>query len=197
MLPTKEEALRLLREAEKLNPGPWMDHSLVVADCAYQIAKRCPDMDAEKAYIVGALHDIGRRFSKKHLQHVIDGYRYMTSLGYDEAARVCMSHSFNTKNVADYIGKNDVTSEEYAQIERFIDDAVYDDYDRLIQLCDSLAMPSGPVDMDVRMDDVMNRYGRYPKNKRDMAHETKRYFEQKMGQNLYEVITTDKALWGL
>ncbi len=27
MYPTRNEAMRLLKEAEKMNPGPWGDHS--------------------------------------------------------------------------------------------------------------------------------------------------------------------------
>lgn len=49
-----------------------------------KIASECEDMDATKAYILGLLHDIGRKFGTRHLGHVYDGYKYMLSLGYDE-----------------------------------------------------------------------------------------------------------------
>lgn len=58
-----------------------------------KIAIACGDMDAEKAYILGLLHDIGRKFGVKHLEHVYDGYAYMKSLGYDEVAR-CVFNIF-------------------------------------------------------------------------------------------------------
>ena len=48
-----------------------------------KIASACGDMDVEKAYILGLLHDIGREFGVRHLGHVYDGYVYMKSLGYD------------------------------------------------------------------------------------------------------------------
>ena len=70
MLPTRAEAEILLSEAEKCNPGPWGNHSRVVAHCAEKIAGACDDMDAEKAYILGLLHDIGRKFGTRHLGHV-------------------------------------------------------------------------------------------------------------------------------
>ncbi len=38
MYPNREEALDLLKEAEKLNPGPWGNHSRTVAHCAERIA---------------------------------------------------------------------------------------------------------------------------------------------------------------
>ncbi|MBQ8877585.1 MAG: HDOD domain-containing protein, partial [Lachnospiraceae bacterium] len=95
MIPTREEAKKLLAEAETHNAGAWARHSEVVAFCAERIAQACPDLDAEKAYVLGLLHDIGRRFGVKHFGHIYDGYRYMNELGYDEVARICASHSFS------------------------------------------------------------------------------------------------------
>ena len=62
MFPTKEQAEELLKEAEKHNPGPWGNHSRTAAHCAGKIAFYCDDMDEEKAYVLGLLNDIGRRF---------------------------------------------------------------------------------------------------------------------------------------
>ena len=84
MLPTREEALKLIRDGLLFNPGPWGKHCLTAAHCAEKIASACGDMDVEKAYTLGLLHDIGRKFGVRHLGHVYDGYVYMKSLGYDE-----------------------------------------------------------------------------------------------------------------
>ncbi len=116
MLPTRSEAERLLEEAEKCNPGPWGNHSRVAAHCAGKIAMACEGLDPEKAYILGLLHDIGRKFGVRHLGHVSDGYSYMMSLGYDEAARICLTHSFNNKRIDEYIGRADTSEEEYELI---------------------------------------------------------------------------------
>ena len=62
MLPTREEALKLIRDGLLFNPGPWGKHCLTAAHCAEKIASACGDMDVEKAYILGLLHDIGRKF---------------------------------------------------------------------------------------------------------------------------------------
>ena len=51
MIPTREEAKKLLAEAETHNPGAWARYSEVVAFCAERIAQACPDLDAEKAYV--------------------------------------------------------------------------------------------------------------------------------------------------
>ena len=41
MLPTRQEAEMLVKEAEQCNPGPWGDHSRVAAVCAEKIAACC------------------------------------------------------------------------------------------------------------------------------------------------------------
>ncbi len=188
MLPTREEAERLLKEAENCNPGPWGNHSRVVAHCAEKIAQECGDIDAGKAYIVGLLHDIGRKFGTRHLGHVYDGYTYMLSLGYDEAAKVCLTHSFNNKTIDDYIGNFDTSEEETRVICETLEDTKLDEYDRLIQLCDSLAGAEGVLDIEERMNDVKRRYGSYPKDKWDTNFALKSYFESKAGKDIYEVV---------
>lgn len=188
MYPTQQRAEELLAEAGKCNPGPWEEHSRVTAHCARKIARACPGMDAEKAYIVGLLHDIGRKFGVKHLGHVYDGWRYMSELGYDEAARICLSHSFNEGKLENYIGKFDITEEETEEIRQALSEMEFDDYDKLIQLCDSLAAAEGVVDMKDRMEDIRRRYGRYPQSKWDRNMELKAYFEQRAGTDIYTIV---------
>lgn len=187
MLPTRKEAEELLKEAEACNPGPWGDHSRNVAKCAERIAERCEGMDPDKAYIAGLLHDIGRRFGVKHLGHVYDGWRYMRELGYDEAARICLSHSFSIQNVNDYCGNFDITDGEQKEITDALEQMTYDDYDLLIQLCDGLATADGVVSMEERMADVRRRYGKYPQEKWERNLYLKELFEAKAGGDIYEI----------
>lgn len=191
MLPTKEQAEELLREAESCNPGPWGNHSRTAAHCAQKIADACGDMDGEKAYLLGLLHDIGRKFGVRHLGHVSDGYTYMMSLGYEEAARICLTHSFHHASTEGYIGKFDTTKEELSLIRRALETVEMDDYDRLIQLCDTLAGSEGVLDMEERMADVKQRYGSYPKEKWEANLRLREYFEDKMGRDIYEVVEKD------
>ena len=191
MLPTREEAIALVRDGLACNPGPWGRHCLTAAHCAEKIASACGDMDSEKAYILGLLHDIGRKFGTRHLGHVSDGYTYMKSLGYDEAAKICLTHSFNNHTVDEYIGKFDVSQEELTLIKTKLVETVYDEYDLLIQLCDSLAGADGVLDIEERMNDVKRRYGAYPQDKWDSNIELMHYFEKRMNQNIYLVCEKD------
>ena len=188
MLPSREEAEKLLKEAERCNPGPWGNHSRITAHCAEKIAMECTDMDYEKAYILGLLHDIGRKFGVRHLGHVSDGYSYMMEFGYDEAAKICLTHSFNNQTVDQYIGKFDVSDEELNLIQATLKEVEMDDYDRLIQLCDALAGADGVLDIEERMLDVKNRYGFYPQEKWDSNVYLKQYFEKKMGRDIYDIV---------
>lgn len=75
MLPTRLEAEKELELAGKLNPGPWVEHSLHTGRAAQYIAERCDGLDPEKAYILGILHDIGRRVGIVTFEHVYEGYK--------------------------------------------------------------------------------------------------------------------------
>jgi hypothetical protein len=182
MIPTRIEAETILKEAEQCNFGSWGNHSRVAAHCAEKIAELCDDLDSEKAYILGLLHDIGRKFGVRHLGHVSDGYTYMMSLGYDEVARICLTHSFNNQSTNEYVGKFDTSEEELELINDTLAKVVMNDYDRLIQLCDALAGAEGVLDIEKRMSDVKQRYGYYPQKKWDTNIRLKQYFEEKAGK---------------
>ena len=191
--PDREEAHRLLTEAESCNPGPWGNHSRIAALCAERIA-RASGMDGEKAYVLGLLHDIGRKFGIYHIPHVYNGYHYMMELGYGEVARVCLTHSFSTPDFRTYIGKFDLEEEKLLEMKELLAGMVYDDYDRLIQLCDCLAGTDGIVDMDARMLDVKSRYGHYPQEKWDNNLWLKSYFEEKAGKDIYEIVKKETVI---
>ena len=178
--PERETAENLLREGERLNPGPWGDHCRWVALCAEKIAAAC-GLDGEKAYVLGLLHDIGRREGVKHLGHVYDGWDYLNRLGYPEAAKICLTHSFNTGRLEDYIGRFDIPEDRQREIREALAACVFDDYDRLIQLCDALAGAEGVMGLEKRMTNVKNRYGFYPRDKWEKNFALKTYFDQKCG----------------
>ncbi len=197
-IPTRIEAEELVRLAEERNPGLWGNHSRVAAECARRIAEKCEGMDSEAAYILGLLHDIGRHFGIKHLKHVWDGYQYMNELGYEDAARICLTHSFQYQDLGAYSGKVDVTEDIQTKLEEKLMSVTYDDYDRLIQLCDCLAMATGVTLIEKRIVDVAIRYGfaKHTIDKWKVIFDLKDYFERKTGANIYEIVSDDRTLWG-
>ena len=166
------------------------EHSHRVAEYARLIGAHMgfAGEELDSLYRSALLHDIGRRYGKRHLGHVLDGYRYMLSLGYDEVARVCLSHSFNNQSLADYVGRRDTTPEETKIIADGLDGMAYDEYDRLIQLCDSLAGADGVMDIIERMEDIRRRYGDYPQNKWDINLAIKAHFEALAGRDIYDIV---------
>ena len=188
--PDRKNAEKLLAAAREINPGPWGDHCRVAAGCAEKIAGAC-GMDPEKAYVLGLLHDIGRRFLIRDLGHLYYGYQYMQRLGFGQVARVCLSHSFPNQDLQIYIGKIDIPKEEADTVGKLLSGMVFDDYDRLIQVCDALAGSDGVLDMEERMADVKRRYGNYPQAQWDKNVELKRYFEDKCGGSIYDIVASN------
>lgn len=119
---------------------------------------------------------------------MIDGYHYMMELGYDEAAQICLTHSFNVQSIDNYVGNRDTTESETEEIIEKLEKAVYDDYDLLIQLCDAISGAGFVMDMIDRMNDVKSRYGSYAQDKWNRNIYLKSYFEEKMGRDLYEAV---------
>ena len=187
MLLTREIAEKALAQAHNANPGPWADHSRYVAMACENIAKRFPHLDADTAYIYGVLHDIGRHAGVTSEQHLIDGYRYCMDRGWEKAAQICISHAFMVKDISSSIGVFDMPQGDKDFMDQFVKDAVYDDYDRLVQLCDALALPTGFCLLEKRFVDVAIRYGTHPAtiDRWKAVLEIKEHFEQIMGCSIY------------
>ena len=149
MIPSIEEAKRELLLAGEMNPGPWVKHSENVGLAARNIAHLVPELDENKAYIVGLLHDIGRRVGIVNIpKHVYEGYKYCMDKGWDEVARICMTHSYLfMKDEFDYTPET-VEEKEIKNYILSIDEA--DEYDKLIQMCDALATDYGFVILEKR-----------------------------------------------
>lgn len=63
----------------------------------------------------------------------------------------------------------------------------FDDYGRLIQLCNVLVGNDGILDIVECMVDVKQRYGYHPK-KWKLNIKLKRYFERKTGEYIYDLV---------
>ena len=156
---TRAHALAYLDEARRLNDGGWIVHSLAVGTAAERIAALVDGLDAERAFVLGALHDIGRRFGEMGMNHVILGYRFLLAQGDTEAAEICLTHSFPVQEITAVNGGWDLAAEDYAFLDSFLQTRTYTLYDRLIQLCDAMATGDGIVAIERRMMDIMLRYG--------------------------------------
>ncbi len=190
MLPSSETAINELETAAKMNPGPWKAHSYNVAKAAQIIAEHCENLDSEKAYILGLLHDIGRRTGVAAVRHIIDGYDYSVSKGWDEVGRICLTHSFPVKDIEADIGKKDISQIQYDFIDNFLKSVEYDQYDKLIILCDALADANGFCILEKRFIDTTRRYGIFPfsVDRWNKTYEYKNYFEEMIGKSIYELL---------
>ena len=189
-VPSVVQAEKLLSEAEKLNSGLWIAHNRTAGFCARAIAEKCDNLNPEYAYVLGLLHDIGRREGVTDMKHIIDGCRFMLSKGYDDSARICLTHSIQYKNINSYNGKNDCSEEETEFIRSFLENTNYDDYDRLIQLCDAISFPNGATFLEKRLVDVVMRRGfnDYTLQKWKAFFELKEYFDNKTQTDIYKIL---------
>jgi len=192
-VPSREAADKLLMWAYEQNPGPWVTHSKNVAYAAETIARKC-GLDADIAYVCGLLHDIGYygyRDGKGRTCHIYLGYELMMQKGYDSVARVCLSHSFANQDIASYGGSDmNCSEDERAEINTFLTGTTYDDYDKLIQLCDCLGAAEGVCILEKRMIDVVRRHGfnEHTLKRWDAFFALKDYFDEKCDINIYRLL---------
>ncbi len=188
---TTQRAEALLADAEQRNPGPWVGHSRHVALAARIIAGVHPQLDPEKVHFFGLLHDIGRREGPTGMRHVYDGYQFLMSEGLPEAARICLTHSFPIPHTQAGSSEWDCSPEEIAEVQAFLDAHPYDDTDRLLQLCDSIALPDGFCLLETRWVDVLMRYqnyNQYTVPKWQAIDAIKRKFDKMAGQSIYRLL---------
>lgn len=188
--PERQEAEAALAEAAKSNPGNWVSHSRYAALACENIAKYCPDLDPEKAYVLGLLHDIGRYVGIVRERHQLEGYRYCMRKGWDAVAKICLTHTYVLKDATKKKGNWDIPSSDYEFVKNFIETAEYDDYDRLVQFCDCLSLPTGFCIVEKRLVDVGIRYGvdEYTVEQWKKVIELKAYFENKTGVLVYKLL---------
>ena len=192
LIPSREEAENLLAWADGQNPGPWTGHCRTAGRTAEAIAQKC-GLDADRAYVSGLLHDVGYysyRNGEGEKDHIFAGYDLMTQKGHGDIAKICLSHSFPCNDVREFASSYIKCSEkEMDFIAAFLTETVYDDYDRLIQLCDALCWPQGAVILEKRLVDVVMRkgFGDFTLRKWGKWFEIKDYFDGLCGMNIYNL----------
>ncbi|MCB2291304.1 hypothetical protein LGK97_16370 [Clostridium sp. CS001] len=114
----------------------------------------------------------------------------MLNKGYEDAARIALTHSFILPEIKCYAGKVDCTESELTFIKKYLKETTYNDYDKLIQLCDALALPDGICLLEKRLIDVVMRYGinDFTLLKWKTQLGLRDYFSEKIGKSIYEVL---------
>lgn len=189
-LPDPATAERLLLEAEALNPGAWVAHSRNVAQAAQLIAAAHPALDPERAHTLGLLHDLGRRTGPNKDRHILDGHDVLLALGYPDAARIALTHSFVVPDLATLQGEWDGTAAEWARLGELLAAARQMDEDRLLQLCDMLALADGFCTVPERVVDVALRYSAnaLTSEKWRAMLALKADFDRECGVNIYRLL---------
>jgi hypothetical protein len=116
--------------------------------------------------------------------------------GYPDAARIALTHSFVLPEIEVYAGKADCSEDELHFIRTYLKNVEYNDYDRLIHLCDNIALPEGICLLEKRLLDVVMRYGikdNYGVKDNIIGKwraflGLRDYFSQKIGNSIYAVL---------
>lgn len=170
------------------------NHTKLVADAARIIAASTPDMNPELAYIYGILHDYGKYFGDifgKKSFHGLEGYKRLLELGYDRAAKINLSHTFIEK---DFVVEEFSTYylPDLLEAKNLLSHLEYDDYDRLIQLCDLLPKNfGGYCKFEERFIHIRKFYGLSDQiyyKRLNGATGLKNYFENKCNCNIYKLL---------
>jgi len=184
----RKKAEELLLEAKQLNNGPWIEHSKNVALLAEKIATKAK-MNSEKAYVLGLLHDIGRRNGAMQARHAIEGYNFLKDIGFLDGARICLTHTFQYKDVDAIYDEWDCTEEEKQFVADYLENVMYDDYDKLIQLCDALSLSGGYCYAEKKMVNSVLKIGFKDTtiSKWNAILELKEYFDSKTNSDVYSL----------
>lgn len=178
----------LFAEAGNRNKGSWIAHSRNVAYLAEKIANKA-DMDSEQAYIYGLLHDIGRRNGTMQARHALEGYQFLINMGFEEGARICLTHTFQYQDVDAIYDTWDCTEGEKQFITGYLNEIIYDDYDKLIQLCDALSLANGYCYAEKKMVSSVIKFGFKDTtiNKWKAILDLKAYFDEKIRGDVYSL----------
>ncbi|MCX7016849.1 MAG: HD domain-containing protein [Candidatus Sumerlaeota bacterium] len=189
-IPTLSEARALLEAAARREGGRWVGHSRRTGEAARLLAQAHPSLDPEAAETLGLLHDIGRGEAPGSFRHTLEGYRLLKGRGWDDAARVCLTHSFPAKDFSQLDAAEDLTEEDRRFVRKFIEPCEDTDYDRLIQLCDALAQAAGFCLLEKRFVDIALRYAPSPASfaKWRAVLELRDAFSRAIGRSVYDLL---------
>ena len=191
---TSSKALKFLEEARgKTITDFWIDHSICVGEVASVIALEL-GLDKEKAKAMGYIHDIGKKVGP-FKDHIINGYKYLKHLGYDEEyCNICLTHSFLNNDI--YCIGGGVPGDN-PKLENFIENHQYTMYDKLITLSDMMCTTTF-CGVEERLKDIERRYGNFENTEYHKSEvlKLKKYFDNMLGYDLYQLfLAKSEDLW--
>lgn len=198
-LPTIAEAHRLIIEKNQyfqslnIKRISSLGHYLRVAQNAQGIAEYLPHLNPEKAYIMGLMHDYGQvdEAKDKHLFHGLIGYQKLLALGYDEAARAALVHSFFEDEQITPERYHSYDAQAIKQCAEILSKTPFDDYDRLVHLADLMAVGEKAVTIEMRFEYLVAAYRineEMMKDKFARACKLKHYFDRLCGKDVYDIL---------
>ena len=187
---TSEEARNLLeKERNNVKDDRWIDHCICVGNSAGKIAKALKDkginVDIDKVISFGYIHDIGKSVGP-FKDHVMNGYKYLKKLGYDEEyCNICLTHSYLNNDVM-CTGGGIPSNIPFRS--KFIKDHDYTIYEKIINLCD-LMCTSKVNTVDKRLIDIITRRGAHSNTQYHVieTYKLKKYFDELLEYNLYDL----------
>jgi len=182
-----------LSHSDFKNELEYRFHTLGIADSAAKIAEAC-NMDVDKAWVLGLLHDYGKRCDETRdlIFHAREGYEQMMLLGYPVVARICLTHSFPGENFCDDdYGFYQKIPDALPWAHRMMKMTELDDYDRLIQLCDLCFEGLNKTSFENRLKGIVHRYHLEWKQISALyenAQKNKAYFDEKCHCDIYRML---------
>ena len=179
-----DDALALLENYGK--DAAWIRHCRAVS----RVAERTAGLISEKREIdarlltVGALlHDIGRYKTQHPIQHGVEGFRLLTSLGHHQEAFICASHVL--------CGMRREEAVQHGLPDRdFVPTRLEE---QLIPLIDSMVEVDKPTTLEERCASICRRYQANPAFLRrfeeaaDIARSIHRSFQSDFGVSLEDI----------
>lgn len=188
------EQLKILQtQIGKLNRWHlYHNHVYGVAEIAKRIAQKTPNLDPEKAFVLGLLHDVG----KIHQQiegrfHGVVGFEMMMKQGAEDVALSSLLHTFPFNRLPEYDKVSNTFLGHIEDYEKTLDFAQHkklDDYDLLVQMADSVVDLRGFVTLEQRAEEAERAHNiKISDEEKQARHELKEYWDKKIHDDIYNL----------
>lgn len=151
-------------------------HSHTVANAAQKIASHIAELDANKAYEYGLMHDIGKFYLSKSeiYKHPRIGYELLRN-SYPDIATICLTHPFpdfsNYEHILRYSHEDENEARKVFELLCNIEKNIYIE---LIQFCDKISRMNDYIRWEDKLqwyletynldpDEITNQYSRHLK----------------------------------